>query len=93
MATSASPHIHTADFTVGASAVEIVSAASYARDVYVSTDDAVFLGGSNVTAATGLELNTTVVPLGPLRLLPNAVLYGIAASNRDVRVMQVEVGQ
>ena len=92
MATSASPLIHTADFTVGDSAVAIVSAASYARDVYVSTDDAVFLGGSNVTAATGLELNTTE-PLGPLRLLPIAVLYGIAATNRDVRVLEIEVGQ
>ena len=92
MATSTGPGVRTEDFTVSTSAVEIVSeqrSPEFVRTVFITTDGDVFLGGSDVTADTGLLLGAADDPLC-MTLPPYATLHAIAASGRDVRVLQLE---
>ena len=76
-------------FTVGTTAVRLVATSVNARQISVhpSANGSVYLGGSTVTAATGMLTEKGAVPF-TFTLPANNELWAITASGTvDVRVM------
>ena len=70
----------TTTYTVGETALLVVPARQYAsRTVYLDPlAQDVYIGGSNVTTATGLKLTKNTI--APFIIPPNETLYAIVAT-------------
>lgn len=81
--------MHTASFSVSTTRVLIVPSDSITREIYVHAIGAgtVYLGGADVTAATGMLTEKNAIPF-TMTLPAGETLYAITASGTEqVRVM------
>jgi hypothetical protein len=76
-------------FTVGTTAVQLVTTSKISREVslHVTGNGVVYLGGSDVTSTNGMLTEKGAVPF-TFKLPPNNELWAITASGTEnVRVM------
>jgi hypothetical protein len=76
-------------FTVTTTPAQLIASAPANRTIYIHAigNGVVYLGGTDVTTANGLLTEKGAVPF-EMFLPANEVLWAVAASNQEVRIMR-----
>jgi hypothetical protein len=76
-------------FTVTTTPAQLIGSAPANRTIYVHAigNGVVYLGGTDVTTANGLLTEKSAVPF-EMFLPANEVLWAVAASSQEVRIMR-----